>query len=155
MGSITRSSADVIQPTSIKSLSFVEFIRSYNFIDDYSKVEALVDPLSNAVKYTPQGGSIRLTVNESLLPDGKIRLLYRVADTGLVLPIVKQLVDLMKGTITCDSALGKGTTFAVTLDLEKSSAEECQHLCPTDCTAHFSPKIVPQGKKQARKCPFY
>lgn len=67
-----------------------------------------------------------MTVNESLLPDGKIRLLYRVADTGLgmseefqaemynmfaretdsrinntqgtglVLPIVKQLVDLMK-----------------------------------------------------------
>ena len=117
MGSITRSGADVIQPTSMKSLSFVEFIRSYNFIDDYSKVETLVDPLSNAVKYTPQGGSIRLTVNESLLPDGKIRLLYRVADTGLVLPIVKQLVDLMKGTITCDSALGKGTTFTVTLDL--------------------------------------
>lgn len=114
-----------------------------------------MDPLSNAVKYTPQGGSIRLTVNESLLPDGKIRLLYRVADTGLVLPIVKQLVDLMRGTITCDSALGKGTTFTVTLDLEKSSAEECQHLCPTDCTTHFSPKIVPQGKKQARKCPFY
>lgn len=91
-----------------------------------------MDPLSNAVKYTPQGGSIRLTVNESLLPDGKICLIYRVADTGLVLPIVKQLVDLMKGTITCDSALGKGTTFAVTLDLEKSSAEECHHLCPTD-----------------------
>ena len=185
MGSITRSGAYVIQPTSMKSLSFMEFIRSYNFIDDYSKVEALVDPLSNAVKYTPQGESIRLTVNESLLPDGKIRLLYRVADTGLgmseelqaemynmftretdsrinnthgtglVLPIVKQLVDLMKGTITCDSALGKGTTFTVTLDLEKSSAEECQHLYPTDCTAHFSTKIVPQGKKQARKCPFY
>lgn len=162
MGSITRSGAYVIQPTSMKALSFVEFIRSYNFIDDYSKVEALVDPLSNAVKYTPQGGSIRLTVNESLLPDGKIRLLYRVADTGLgmseefqaemynmfaretdsrinntqgtglVLPIVKQLVDLMRGTSTCDSALGKGTTFTVTLYLEKSSAEECQHLCPTD-----------------------
>ncbi len=97
-----------------------------------------------------------------MLPDGKVRLVYRVADTGLgmseefqaemynmfaretdsrinntqgtglALPIVKQLVDLMKGTITCDSALGKGTTFTVTLDLEKSSAEECQHLCPTD-----------------------
>ena len=97
-----------------------------------------------------------------MLPDGKVRLVYRVADTGLGmseefqaemynmfaretdsrinntqgtglgLAIVKQMVDLMKGTITCDSALGEGTTFTVTLDLEKSSAEECQHLYPTD-----------------------
>ena len=35
---------------------------------------------------------------------------------------------------------------------------ECKHSKPSifySCTAHFSTKIVPQGKKQARKCPFY
>lgn len=47
VGIITRSGAYVIQSTSMKSLSFVEFIRSYNFIDDYGKVEALMDQLSN------------------------------------------------------------------------------------------------------------
>lgn len=35
---------------------------------------------------------------------------------------------------------------------------ECKHSKPTisySCTAHFSTIIVPKGKKQARKCPFY
>ena len=35
---------------------------------------------------------------------------------------------------------------------------ECKHSKPSifySCTAHFSTIIVPKGKKQARKCPFY
>lgn len=35
---------------------------------------------------------------------------------------------------------------------------ECKHSKPSifySRTTHFSTKIVPQGKKQARKCPFY
>lgn len=35
---------------------------------------------------------------------------------------------------------------------------ECKHSKPSifySCTAHFSTIIVPNGKKQARKCPFY
>ena len=35
---------------------------------------------------------------------------------------------------------------------------ECKHSKPSifySCAAHFSTILVPQGKKQARKCPFY
>ena len=79
--------------------------------------------------------------------EGCVRLTYRVADTGigmspeymanlyqpfsrqtdsrvnsiqgtgLGLAITKQMVDLMNGTIECESEQGKGTTFTVTLDL--------------------------------------
>jgi CheY-like chemotaxis protein len=79
--------------------------------------------------------------------DGCVRLSYRVADTGigmspefmanmyqpfsrqtdsrvnsiqgtgLGLAITKQMVDLMGGTIDCQSEQGKGTTFTVILDL--------------------------------------
>ncbi len=79
--------------------------------------------------------------------EGCVRLTYRVADTGigmtpefmanmyqafsrqtdsrvntiqgtgLGLAITKQMVDLMGGTIDCQSESGKGTTFTVTLDL--------------------------------------
>lgn len=37
--------------------------------------------------------------------------------SGLGLSIVRQMVDLMKGRITCDSVVGKGTVFTVSLDL--------------------------------------
>ena len=79
--------------------------------------------------------------------DGCVRLIYKVSDTGigmspefmanmyqpfsrqtdsrvnsiqgtgLGLAITKQMVDLMGGTIDCESEQGKGTTFTVILDL--------------------------------------
>lgn len=46
--------------------------------------------------------------------------------SGLGLSIVKQMVDLMGGTITCKSASGKGTSFTVKIDLpiEEDEVEE-------------------------------
>ena len=90
--------------------------------------------------------SVDLREEESLKP-GCVRLAYTVADsgigmspefmetmyqpfsrqtdsrvnsiqgTGLGLAITKQMVDLMGGTIDCQSEQGKGTTFTVILDL--------------------------------------
>ena len=40
-----------------------------------------------------------------------------IQGTGLGLAITKQMVDLMGGTIDCQSERGKGTTFTITLDL--------------------------------------
>ena len=40
-----------------------------------------------------------------------------IQGTGLGLAITKQMVDLMGGTIECQSEQGKGTTFTVTLDI--------------------------------------
>lgn len=45
----------------------------------------------------------------------------KIQGTGLGLAIVKRMVDLMEGTITCSSALNKGTTFTVQIPLSPST----------------------------------
>lgn len=47
----------------------------------------------------------------------------KVKGTGLGLPIVKSLVDIMGGTISVKSELGKGTEFIVDLYVPPAEAE--------------------------------
>ncbi len=54
-----------------------------------------------------------------------------VQGTGLGLAITKQMVDLMEGTIECQSKLGEGTTFTVTLDVPIAEHED--EIMTTEC----------------------
>ena len=108
--------------------------------------QVLMNILSNAVKYTPTGGHIRLEVEE--LPRNEHYARYRfvvqddgigmsadyqktlfdpftreersgtnkVQGTGLGMAITKSIVDLMGGSINVESATGKGTRFEVVLE---------------------------------------
>ena len=56
-----------------------------------------------------------------------------IQGTGLGLAITKQMVDLMGGTIDCQSEQGKGTTFTVVLDLPVAERQrEDMMLDPMD-----------------------
>ena len=108
--------------------------------------QVLMNILSNAVKYTPEGGHIRLEVEE--LPRNEHFARYRfvvqddgigmsadyqktlfdpftreeksgtnkVQGTGLGMAITKSIVDLMGGSIHVESAPGRGTRFEVVLE---------------------------------------
>ncbi len=52
----------------------------------------------------------------------------KIEGSGLGLSIVKQLVDLMGGTLTCVSAPGEGSVFTVSLDLEKAGESDIASL---------------------------
>lgn len=56
-----------------------------------------------------------------------------IQGTGLGLAITKQMVDLLGGTIDCQSEQGKGTTFTVTLDIPVADRQrEDMKLEPID-----------------------
>ena len=118
-----------------------------NVLGDPNRLnQVLMNILSNAVKYTPRGGHIRLEVEE--LPRNEHYARYRfivqddgigmseayqktlfdpftreersgtnkVQGTGLGMAITKSIVDLMGGSIGVESATGKGTRFEVVLE---------------------------------------
>ncbi len=49
-----------------------------------------------------------------------------IQGTGLGLTITKKMVDLMGGTIDCQSELGKGTTFTVVLEVPVASQQKAE-----------------------------
>lgn len=108
--------------------------------DDRKITQVILNLMSNAIKFTPAGGTIRLSLRRSgdgvdiivadsgigmsahdidlaLAPFGQVdsSLNREHTGTGLGLPLSKSLVELHGGTMTIDSAPGKGTTFTVHL----------------------------------------
>ncbi len=118
------------------------------YIGDSVKLrQVLINILGNAVKFTPEGGSVEFDVERKAHFDGKSTLVFTIADTGigmsedflphlfdafaqedssatnrygssgLGMAITKNIVEMMNGSINVQSAKGEGTTFEVTVTL--------------------------------------
>ncbi len=119
----------------------LEILSDAEFID-----QAITNILDNAIKYTPAGGRVSVSLQSiaaeavisvedtgiGIAPQDKERIFerfYRVdkarsrelGGTGLGLAIVRHIVLVHKGRIEVDSQPGRGTTFRIVLPLNVQS----------------------------------
>lgn len=116
--------------------------------------------ISNAIKYTPPGGRVRVILEEEekwavgmvedtgigIAPEDKTRIFeefYRTRQakemeprgTGLGLPLVKRIVEGHGGSIEVQSALGQGSRFVFRLPALQPATMTQEHEEPGERTA--------------------
>jgi len=148
-----RQLVEEIQITTVSShsINFVSFCSCREvYLDKKLLRQMLTNVLVNAIKYSPQGGSIQFelvcehekasSVTFCIRDQGigiplkdRARLFdafYRssnvgqISGTGLGLAIVKKCVEFHSGQIDLESEVGLGTTFTITLPLPRPISQK-------------------------------
>jgi len=131
-------------------------ISDYYIGDDMKLRQVLINILGNAVKFTPEGGSINFEVERTAQFEKMSTLKFTISDTGigmskdflphifdtfsqedssatnkfgssgLGLSITKSIVEMMNGNISVESEKGKGSTFTVTVTLPESERKDSE-----------------------------
>jgi CheY-like chemotaxis protein len=141
----------------------LEFKKSYNKLqhpfvygDELHLRQVFINILGNAVKFTPDGGTIEFRAVETLLDAAHVSYRFEFEDngigiseefqskifdefsqeengsrstyqgTGLGMAISKKLVDFMGGKISVSSTLGKGSCFTVEMAFEIDSSQQIE-----------------------------
>jgi len=147
-----------------KKLSFSVSVRGdgqgVRLGDPHRVLQIMHNVISNAVKFTQEGAiavdidctepeTMTMTVTDSgigMSDDQKAHVFEefgqadstiarRFGGTGLGMPIVRRLAEMMGGTVSLESEPGVGTTVKVTLPLARTDAVEVESRIPVDPAA--------------------
>ena len=140
-------------------------IDEYYIGDDTKLRQVIINILGNAVKFTPENGSITFLIENIAQLDNKTTLRFTMQDTGigmsaeylprifepftqedsanttqygstgLGMPITRSIVELMNGHIDVQSEKGRGTTFTVTITLDQAD-----HSCEESDQIELQPQ---------------
>lgn len=153
--SITRGLAEAKGQT--LTVNTDEVVHRYVYTDHLRLNQILLNLVSNAVKYTQEGGDIRISIKETAVNDDVISYRISVKDngmgmtpefaekvfeaferdnsnvsaiqgTGLGMAITKSIVDLMGGQIHVDSMPNEGSDFIVDVSFEEAKESDVQKL---------------------------
>lgn len=102
------------------ALSQVESPKGENFVRNIIQVKD--NGIGMSKEFLP-------TIFDSFIREDNARV-HKTEGTGLGMAITKYIVDAMNGSIEVESEKGKGTTFTITLDLEKALEIEEEMIPP-------------------------
>ena len=154
--------------------------------------QVLTNLVSKAVKFTEKG-QVKLRVTcDGKNPDGKRKIVFSVADTGIGIPdekkerifapfsqgdlshtrrfggsglgltLCRRIVELMGGTIGCESSEGEGSTFTFTVSLAEAWPEaehssepvmpvKVENSVPADAPARRKRLLIAEDDEATRK----
>lgn len=138
LGTIVASTVSQVRASTARDIRFEQpTTLQAALVDEDRQIQVLTNLLSNAVKFSPDGSTIRVTIDSDaetlsvsvrdegvgISPEDQVKLFRPfsrsgssgVAGTGLGLYIAKALVERQGGTIRVDSAPGVGSTFTYTV----------------------------------------
>ena len=143
-----------IRKKNLQYLIDTDICHKYAICDKTKLQEIYLNIVSNAVKYTPNGKSIHVTIKEVASDDKMAQYCFicedtgigmseeylphifeefsrehtttenKVAGTGLGLPIVKSMIELMGGSIQVESTQGVGTKFTVDISFDMAAESD-------------------------------
>ncbi len=166
-GAMRGKNCTIVYPTLTEPLVFTA--------DRLRIKQVLINLVNNAVKFTPDGGTVQVNIRETE-HEGESWVAFSVTDTGIGIPedqletifesfrqvdgshtrtyggtglglaISRQLVEMHGGTIEVSSVLGKGSTFAFRVPLCARTLTESDHPLSPSGIPHLPSERPPRIK---------
>jgi signal transduction histidine kinase/CHASE3 domain sensor protein len=144
--------ASIVEPQATTkgiAVTFVPVATNVRVTADRHRLEQiLINLVSNAIKFTPEGGTVRIEASNNGaqaairvsdtgvgIPADRLQSIFEpfvqvdseftrtVSGAGLGLAISRDLARMMGGDLTVESELGKGSTFSVSLPASSDAAQ--------------------------------